>query len=211
MTNTRSLLAAVACALLFVAPFASAEDKKAEGPRAVPEGTPLELKITGKTTTYTLTKADAEAFAKTEEIVKKGGTELPEAPKIDLTLEIRNTSEKAIKVWTSGDPVVLTVTVKGKGALNLLPQLAYTEEFRMPVSAEIAPGKSLSMPLKSLRSGFRGTSHYACWTAAGDYELVVEMKTGVSPRPEGATEAQDGFGNVVLTSAPFAVKVEMAK
>ena len=212
MTTKRPLLVAVASALLLAVPFVFAEDKKEEGPKAVPAGTPVELKITGKSTTYELTKEAAAAYEKTEEIVKQGGTDLPEAPKIDLTLEIRNTSEKAIKIWIAGDPVLLTVTVRGKGALNLSPQLAYTEEYRMPTSAEIAPGKSLSIPLKSLRSGFRGTSKYACWTAAGDYELVVELKTAVSPRPDGATDAaEDGFGGVVLTSAPFAVKVEKAK
>lgn len=212
MILTRALPAALACAVFLAVSLVSADDKKDDGPKAEPKSTPLEVKITGKTTTYTLTKEAAAEYAKAEETVKKGGTNLPEAPKLDLAIELRNTSDKAVRVWTGGDPRILVVKVRGKGAVNLEPRLAYTDEFMMPIATEIAAGKSISVPLKSLRSGYRGISPFACWTAAGDYELVVELKTGVSPKPEGSGETVDGaFGSVLLTSAPFAVTVEMEK
>ena len=52
----RSILSIIA--ILGLAGFAPSEDKKPEKPKADPEGTPLELTITGKTTKYTLATGD---------------------------------------------------------------------------------------------------------------------------------------------------------
>ena len=128
---------------------------------------------------------------------------------VNLMFEIKNTSDKPVKVWTSGDPVVMTV--KGKGALNLDPRLAFTEEFRLPKSVEIAAGKSHTNGLVTLMSGFRGRAHYSYWTEPGEYEIVATFKTAMLPAPKGAKEGMDGYGIVTLTSAPFKVTVEEKK
>jgi hypothetical protein len=189
-----------------------ADEKPADKPKAEPEGTPLELSITGKTTTYTLDTGGlaADDYRKKAENEAKRGKPLA-VPMIDLSVEIKNISDKAVQIWTSGDPVVLTLTLKGKGALNLDAAVAFTREFRLPKSAEVPAGKSFIIPFKSLTSGFRGRSHVSYWTEPGDYELVAALKTGVSPAPKGAKEGMNGFGLVTLTSAPFKVMVEAKK
>ncbi len=202
----------LAFALCFTAAAIRADDNKADKPRADPEGTPLKLTITGKSTTYALDTGglSAEDYRKKLEDEAKTGKPLA-VPAIDLAVEIKNTSDKGVQVWTTGDPVVLTLDLKGKGAVNLDPALAFTREFRIPKSVEIPAGKSVSIPLKSLTSGFRGRSHVSYWTEPGEYELVATLKTGVSPAPKGAKEDMDGFGLVTLTSAPFKLMVEGKK
>lgn len=188
------------------------DDKKSDKPSADPAGTPLELTITGKATTYTLDTAGLSAEDYRKKLADEAKTGKPLAvPAIDLAAEIKNTSDKPVQVWTTGDPVLLTLDLKGKGAVNLDPALAFTREFRIPKSVEIPPGKSFVMPLTSLTSGFRGRSHVSYWTDPGDYELVATLKTGVSPAPKGSKDAMDGFGQVTLTSAPFKLTVEGKK
>ena len=189
-----------------------AQDKKPERPKPDPENTPLELTITGKTTKYTLDtgRQSSADYAKMLENASKAGKPVP-AEVIDLAVEIKNTSDKTVQVWTTGDPVTVTLNLKGKGALNLDPLLAFTREFRLPRAVEIEAGKTHSIPLKSLRSGFRGQAHFSYWTEPGEYELTATLKTGMSPAPKGAKESMDGFGTVTLTSPPFKVTVEEKK
>jgi hypothetical protein len=182
-------------------------------PKADPEGTPLELTITGKNTRFTLDtggRSPAEFQKHIENAVAEGGRP-PAPPTVDLTIAIKNTSDQPIQVWVKGDPVVLEVELKGKGAINAAPLLAFTQEFRSPEAVTIEAGKTHTLPLKSLTSGFRGMSKFAYWTQAGEYELVATLKTGVAPAPKGAREGMDGFGIVTLTSAAFKVTVEEKK
>jgi hypothetical protein len=196
-------------ALCFTAAAVRAEDKKPDKPRAEPEATPLALTITGKATTYTLDTGGLSAEDYRKKLADEAKTGKPLAvPAIDLAAEIKNTSDKPVQIWTTGDPVVLTLDLKGEGAVNLDPALAFIQEFRIPKSVEIPAGKSFVMPLKSLTSGFRGRAHVSYWTEPGEYELVAALKTGVKPAPKGAKEGMDGFGLVTLTSAPFKLTVK---
>lgn len=193
--------------------LSAAEDKQPARPKADPEGTPLELTITGKTVKYTLDTgglSTADYKAMIEAAVKKGGRP-PAPPTVDLTVEIKNTSDKPVTVWTKGDPVVLELELKGKGAINANPPLAFTQEFRIPSGTEIAPGKSISIPVKALVSGHRGASKFSYWTEPGDYELVATLRTGVNPAPKGAKEGMDGYGMVKVASPAFKITVEEKK
>jgi hypothetical protein len=180
--------------------------------KADPASTPLALTITGKTTKYTLDTGSMtpEEYKKAIEAAA-GGKALgrpPAPPAVDLVLELKNTSDKAVMVWTKGDPVVITLDLKGKGAANAMPLLAFTTDFRLPEAVEIAAGKTYEFPLKSLTSGFRGASKFSYWTAPGDYELTATLKTGMSPAPKGAKEDMDGFGTVTVSSPAFKITVE---
>ena len=199
---------AVAAVVTLAGGAGSAGDKK-DGPKADPPGTPLELVLTGKTVKYTLDTgglAPEEYKKKVEGMV--AADRLPPTAKVDLKVEVKNTSDKPVTVWAKGDPVVLELELKGKGALNVKPRLAFTREFRSPSAVEIGPGKTLDIPVKALVSGFRGASKYSLWTLPGEYELVATLKTGVKPAPEGAKKGMDGFGVVTLTSAPLELTVE---
>jgi hypothetical protein len=209
----RAILTAAPLALWALGgPALRAEEKK-DPPRAEPAGTPLELTVTGKQTKYAL---DLGGLTKDElknaiESAGKTGKRPPAAPAVDLAVEIKNTSEKPVTVWVSGDPVVLTLTLKGKGALNVAPPLAFTEEFRSPKGVEIAPGKAHSIQVKALQSGYRGAAHWAYWLEPDEYELTATLKTGMKPAPKGAKDANDGFGAVTVSSAPFKLTVEAKK
>jgi len=196
------------------AAFSASDDKKPEKPKADPEGTPLELTITGKAK-YTLDTGGlsiADFKKKIDATTGKGAKGRPPAPPtVDLAIEIKNTSDKAVKVWEKGDPVVLTLNLKGPGAVNADVNGPMTLEFRLPQAVEIAAGKTHTIPVKSLMSGVRGTTRFSFWTEPGDYELVATLKTGMLPAPKGAKEGMDGFGVVTLTSAPFKVTVDEKK
>ena len=214
MLRTIRVLTMSLAVIFPAAGVASSDDKPAEKPKADPPGTPLEVTLTGKKSTFTLDTAGlsvAEYQKKLEEMVKSGNRPTIAPPTVDLTLEIKNTSDKPVTVWISGDPMVLELTLKGKNAVNALPKLAFTREYRVPQGVEIAPGKSHAIPVKALVSGYRGTSKYSYWTDAGEYELVAQLKTGMSPAPKGAKDAGDGFGIVTVTSAPLKIMVEEKK
>ncbi|HYH68032.1 MAG TPA: hypothetical protein VD866_25275 [Urbifossiella sp.] len=210
----RSMFAAVLAAGAVVA-GGSAADEPTAAPKSVPPGVPLTVTITGKAK-YVFDPAPltAEAYKKAvEDAAKPGkkfggfGGKLPAPPAVDLTVELKNTSDKAVTVWKSGDPVVLTLNLSGKGSFNLDPPIAMTQEFRIPQELTLDAGKSFSFPVKQLKSGTRGVTHYSYWTAPGEYELTATLRTGVRPVPKGATE-NDGFGVVTLTSPAFKLTVE---
>jgi hypothetical protein len=187
------------------------EDK----PKADPEGTPLELTITGKTAKYTLDTGGMTA-AEYKKMIEgaakgKGFGKPPATPAVDLVVEIKNTSDKPVNVWVKGDTVTLTLELKGKGAVNAPYRGPVTLEFRIPEAVEIAAGKTHTIPVKSLTSGFRGFGHYAYWTEPGDYELIATLQTGMNPPPKGAKEGMDGFGMVKVVSPAFKVTVEEKK
>jgi hypothetical protein len=75
----------------------------------------------------------------------------------------------------------------------------------------LAPGKTYSMPIKSLQHGFRGVSKSTYWTEPGEYTITASFKTAISPAPKGSKEAEKGFGNALLVSEPVKVKVEATK
>jgi hypothetical protein len=101
--------------------------------------------------------------------------------------------------------------VKGPGAIIVDTQRAFTREFRAPKAVVIAPGKSHTIELKELKYGFRGVSHQAYLTEAGEYTITADYVTAVSPAPKNAKDAGDGYGAVSLTSAPVMLKVEEKK
>ncbi|MBA4188563.1 MAG: hypothetical protein C0467_11205 [Planctomycetaceae bacterium] len=198
-------------ALIFgLAGIAFSADNKVERPKADPASTPLELTITGKTTKYTLDTGGLSAADYKKKIEAAANDGPIRTPAVDLTIELKNTSDKTVTVWTSGDPVVLTLELNGKGAVNLTPPLAFTTNFAAPKGIAIEAGKSHTIPLKALVSGFRGGSKFSTWTQAGDYELVATLKTGMTPAPKGAKDF-DGFGVVTVTSPAFKLTVEEKK
>ncbi len=193
-----------------VAAGARAEDKKPSG-SVKPAGAPLELTITGEAKyTLDLGGKTSEEFAKMIEDAKTKGGRMPAAPKVELKLTVKNTSDKAIKIHKGGDSVVLELELKGQGAMMAAPNLAFTTDFRLPMEVDLEAGKSIEFTLTALTSGFRGASKYTYWTAPGKYELIASWKTAVSPAPKDS-EANDGFGTVVVTSAPFKIAVAEKK
>ena len=192
--------------LLFTAAPAAEEPKG----KTDPAGVAVEAKLVLKKESYPL-NLDGKSAIEFKEMIKrakeKGGI-IPKPPEIEATLELKNTGDKEIQIWISGDPVVLTLEVEGKGALNTTLRRPFTTEFRGPKAITLEPGKSHSIPIASTASGFRGQSRHGYWTEIGDYTLTASFKTAVSPSPKDAKEAgEKGFGVVTVTSAPAKFKV----
>ena len=85
-----------------------------------------------------------------------------------------------------------------------------TADYRASDVVAIAPGKSHVLTLSNLSFGFRGPSHLAYWTKAGEYTLTATYHTMVSPMPQGALKAPSflpDFGHVSATSATIKLKV----
>ena len=80
---------------------------------------------------------------------------MPKPPEVELVVVVKNTGDKPVRL-AKGDPVELTLELKGEGAANVKPRLAFTLEFRVPEAVEVAPGKTVELPVKALASGFRG-------------------------------------------------------
>jgi hypothetical protein len=175
-----------------------------------PAGVPVEAKLLAKKSTYPLDLGGktADEF---RQAIKDAATagRYPPAPVVDLVLELRNTGDKELQIWVSGDPVRLMLDLKGKGALNeTLKGIAFPQIFYMPKARTLAPGKSIEIPIKSLQYGMRGLANRSYWLEPGDYTLTATYSTGVSPAPKGSAPAMNGFGKVALTTGPLKLKVE---
>lgn len=140
------------------------------------------------------------------DIGKKLGTPPPKPPVVDMSLEIKNTSDKAVDFWSAGDPVRVVLDLKGPKARTINAPLAFTADFRLPKFTTLEPGKSFVIPIKNLQSGFRGIGTWHYWLAPGEYTITPRLKTGVRPIPPGVREMYDA-GAVTLVGKPLSVKV----
>jgi hypothetical protein len=206
---TRATLPVLALLMFALAGLAAEDkdkDKDKDKPKSDPKGAPIQATLTAKKTTFKLDLGGktAEEFNKTIKDEK-----YPPAPAVDMVLELKNTSDKDVEVWISGDPTKIMLELKGKGAVNTqIKNLITTQEFRVPKPVKLAAGKTHKIEIKSLAYGFRGISNRSYWTEAGDYTLTATFHTAISPAPKGAKDAEGGFGFVTLTSAPLKIKVE---
>src|SRR5437879_4577423 len=176
----RVLLTAVTILVLGTATV-RADDKK-DDPK--PADLPVTAKLVAKTTSYSLDLGgkSGDEFRKLLKDAEKAG-KVPASPKVDLVLQLKNTSDKDVKIWTSGDPVQLNLDLQGKGAVSVTARQAFTQEFRSPTAITIPAGKTHEIPIASLTYGFRGLAMQAYWTEPGDYMLSASLKTAISPAP----------------------------
>ncbi len=191
---------------LVLAPLALRGDEKKD---EKPADLPVKAKLVAKTTTYKLDlsgKTADEYRASLKEGITTG--KLPPAPAVELTLELTNTSDKEVQIWTRGDPVTVTIELKGPGAETVTPRQAFSRIYHVPMPMTLAPGKSFSVPITSLAHGFRGISQRTYWTAPGEYKLIASFNTGIAPAPPGTKADPNGFGRAPIRSEPIDIKVE---
>jgi hypothetical protein len=170
----------------------------------------LELKISAKQTKYPLLLGGltGEQFRQLLKRGEMGEAKMPNPPAVELTIELTNTSNKAIEVYTSGDPVFFTLDLKGPGAVKATLARAFTLEFRMPKATTIPPGKSYTTKLTSLTFGHRGAAEGVFWTEPGEYTLSATFTTGIKPPPARAETDESGFARVVIPSNTIKLQVE---
>jgi hypothetical protein len=189
--------------VLALAMPARAEDKKDPSKSDLP----VTAKLTAKKDSYKLELGgkSAEEFTKA---IKEGKGAKPKPPAVDLVLEITNTSDKDVEIWTTGDPVTVDLELKGPGALSVASGGIFTLEFRIPKAITLAAGKSHTIPITSLSYGSRGASMFAYWTEPGEYTLSATFNTALKPAPKGSKVAEGGFGVVAVKSGAVKIKVE---
>jgi hypothetical protein len=101
------------------------EPKRGDKPKTDPPDTPLEARLVVKKETYTLDRG-----GKTPKQYRDAVKTRPPKVDVDLVLELKNTSDKEIKIWivgdlrdekhqNGGDYVTLKLDLQGPGALNV--------------------------------------------------------------------------------------------
>jgi hypothetical protein len=188
-------------ALCFLAGDAKPTDKG----KTDPPGVPLAALLTSKPASYSL-----DLGGKTADEVRKQieAGDYPAPPTVDLSLELRNTGDKDIRIRMGGTTTIIDLDLQGPAALTVTFKGRLTNHLAVaPKTITLAPGKSQTVPINSLAFGFKG-SHGAYWLAPGKYTLTAGYKTTLSPAPAQAVEADEGFGAVTITSAPLTITVE---
>jgi hypothetical protein len=206
----RLVLAAAAAATLSAA-AAHADDpaKDKDKGKTDPPGAPIEAVLKAKKATYTL-ELGGKSAAEFKKAVEGGDAtgEYPEAPAVDLVLELRNTGDKDVQVKVGGTMNVIDLDLQGPGAVSAQLKRQITNKLLIASKTiTLAPGKSEEVPVTSLGYGFKG-GYRAWWTEPGKYTLSASYKTSVSPVPAGGKDNGDGFADVKVISAPTTITVE---
>jgi hypothetical protein len=127
--------------------------------------------------------------------------EFPTPPAVDLVLEIKNTGSERTTVYIDGDVNVLTLQLKGPGVVTADPGLAFTADLRPSKPTELAPGKSVEIPIKYLADGFRRGGRYIYPTAPGEYTIAATYQLATA----------EGAKGPVLKSGEVKLKIEEKK
>lgn len=175
-------------------------------PMSNPPNAALILRMEAKKDKYTLdlggkSAAQFKSAIRTEE--KRGGINFPPVPPVDVVLEIQNTSVNDVKVRFNEFDTALDL--QGPGVVQVSLGVARTFPPRGCLLT-IPAGKSHTMRV-SLQYGSPNASHWIWWTEPGDHALTARLQLELSPAPKGAAKVVDGFGGVMLTSAPLKLKV----
>jgi len=184
------------------------EVKSKEQAKSEPPGAPVEARLVAAKDTYTLDLGGQSAEDFRRQIQNADATgRYPAAAKVDLVLELKNTSAKEVKLKVGGTQNVVRLDLRGPGAVSVVRKRRITPKFVMASKGQtLAPGKSYKVPVTSLAYGFKN-SEVAYWTEPGTYTLRASYATAVAPAPKGVQADHDGFAAVKLISAPIKIKV----
>src|SRR5947209_7597442 len=124
------------------APAAPGPQGKGKKGKTEPAGVALELRVVAEKASYppNPNRLTPDAFRRQLAEAKDKGTRFPGPPAVDLVVELKNTSKSEVKIKVNGDPVVLTLTLEGKGAVNVAPRIFFSRIFRVPRTLALAPG-----------------------------------------------------------------------
>jgi len=223
-----------------ILPVSEAQARNNKDARKEEAREPIEARLVLKKDKYVLDMGGktADDYKKA---VKAGTDQNPpqlSAPQVEMELELRNTSEKEVKLAVGGTRTFLGFDLEGPGALTYKsdhPHLRWSHfALVAPQVVAIAPGKTHTLPIKSLSSlevlipGGRALIHggeQAFWTAAGEYTLTVRFHTATNPAPRqqvkdgdpfdgddpmpggGVRILGEGFGRAILTTRPVKFQV----
>jgi RNA polymerase sigma factor (sigma-70 family) len=191
----------------------TAEQGKGPKEKKGAPSSPVVARLVAKRALYVLDRGGKTGKELREQLQQeRAAGERSPAPKVDLALELHNTSDKDVLIWIGGDGAILFLDLKGPGAveINHNPFGLHTSDVRKPRTVPLAAGTSFTVPIRSLVYGFRGDKR-AYWTEPGTYELVARYRTAICPPPPGSEkeDIDSNFGGVWLSTAPIKLKVTL--
>ena len=161
---------------LLAAPTFSGEPKK-EPPAK------LEVRLVAKKDTYKLDlqgKTPEEFRALVRTAIKDRFATLPAAPPIEVTLILRNPTDKDIKVIINpGDAFPepgMSLELKGPGALTVSSPRSPLKFYSGGYALTIPAGKTVEQGVLMMW-GDKRQFHYAYWLEPGDYTLSVRSES----------------------------------
>ncbi len=196
---TRWLLAALCCAALAAPVVRSA----AQQGKPQPDPTHgLKMRLIARQSTYALDlggKSEAE-FRKLLDAIDpfKNTGVVPPGPRVDLVLEIANTSDKDVTIWIGGDDTALRFDLKGPGAVSKLLTFATTADLKYSRPVVIPAGKTYTQPVTNLGFPHPRANSMWYWTRPGEYTLSATWQLGGSKTTGGGP---------VLIAAPIKLTV----
>jgi hypothetical protein len=164
----------------------------------------LKLRLIAKQDTYVLDLGgkSAEDYRKQIDAIVPDMGKPPPGPKVDLTLEISNPSDKEATIWVGGDDTRLSVELKGPGAASKLLTTRQTADIKISKAIEIPAGKTYSRPVTDLAYPLPRQNSQWYWTTPGEYTLTATWKLGA---PKGQKPGP------TLTAPPIKLQVVAPK
>lgn len=164
----------------------------------------LKMRLIAKQDTYVLdlNGKSAEEYRKLIEAIEPDKGKPPPGPKVDLTLEISNPTDKEVSIWIGGDDSRLSLELKGPGAVSMLLTKRQTADIKISKAIAIPAGKTYSRPITDLAYPHPRQNSQWYWTSPGEYTVSATWKLGP---PFGA-----GKG-INLAAAPIKLQVTTAK
>lgn len=176
-----------------------------KSPRLEVAKSPLEAKLVAKTDTYTIPAGQqGKEFA--AKLKTPNARDLPEPPMIDIVFEIKNPTDSPITIVLDSDAGALDLKLEGPGAVTVEGRKIFTREYRIGKQVEIAPGKTVELPIKSLKHGFRGVAQHSYWTEPGEYKLL-----GVLRWPDPKAVDGDQRKMIEVAAEPVTLKIKGAE
>jgi hypothetical protein len=177
---------------------------KQGAPKDVPEidapAGPLQARLTATENTYVL---DLNGKAAGQVSQTLGMEATVAVPKVDLTLQVRNVSDKPILIRDEGS---MTIHLAGAGAFNVPKGSRSTTPFTNFDTREprkLTPGECYSIRIRSLES----FGQQAYWLLPGEYTIYASYCAEVSS-VKGAFEGSKSKSQYLLVPAP-PIKVQV--
>jgi hypothetical protein len=129
---------------------------------------------------------------------------LPEPPRVDLTLELRNRGERTWYLDVGGEGTELRLDLSGPEVLALPGASGNDPPFLARRVVRLSPGKRYLLPVRHLIEGTRGHLRSLYWTEPGRYVLNVSYRVRVS---SSMSERQHTGSTRTFVSPPMTIQV----
>ena len=158
-------------------------------------------KVEEKTQVFALDLKDKTAAQFRHQIEK--AERLPQPPRVNLGLEIRNSSAHEVKIFVGGKGSELTMNLTGPGAMTAAAPANFQADFLVPQTINLPANHSHVLAITYLVYGNREKLHAAYWTEPGQYTLTLRYKVAIAD-----ARGQD-LRFVTLRSPPMQMQVQL--